>query len=175
MGEDREQRGNHMADDAQGTIVRGIDWRSTFPFTLIFRSFRVAIHPSKLILALLAMILIYSGGRVLDWWCLATPQHRALPNEMLLYMETRGDPAPTSKFNQRRNEQFELNDQLFKRQLQQIGKPNGNLGDIKDSIIAERNKQVANIRADCDRVPAEPAKAKYDAGIVRDERIKDAY
>ena len=52
-------------DDAAVTL-RAIDWRSTFPFTLIFRSFRVAVHPSKLVLALIALLLIYAGGNLLD-------------------------------------------------------------------------------------------------------------
>ncbi len=53
-----------MPDDTH--VIRGVNWRETFPFTHIFRSFRVAIHPSKLILALVAIIMLYIGGRVLD-------------------------------------------------------------------------------------------------------------
>src|SRR3954469_12201526 len=53
-----------MPDDAR--VIQGIDWRRTFPFTHIFRSFRIAIHPSKLLLALLGLVLLYLGGRVLD-------------------------------------------------------------------------------------------------------------
>ena len=53
-----------MADESH--VVRGINWRETFPFTQIFRAFRVAIHPTKLILALVALLLIYCGGWLLD-------------------------------------------------------------------------------------------------------------
>jgi hypothetical protein len=53
-----------MADEPQ--LIRGFDWRNTFPFTLIFKSFRVAIHPSKLVLALMALLLLYFGGRIMD-------------------------------------------------------------------------------------------------------------
>jgi hypothetical protein len=53
-----------MADEKQ--VIRGIDWRETFPFTHLFRSFRIAIHPSKLLLGLAFLILLYVGGRVLD-------------------------------------------------------------------------------------------------------------
>ena len=42
-----------MADEA--ATVRSIDWRELFPFTNLFRAFRVAIHPSKLIIALVAL------------------------------------------------------------------------------------------------------------------------
>src|SRR4051812_3063028 len=53
-----------MADDAQ--TIRSISWRDVFPFTNIFKAFRVAVHPSKLVLALTALLLIYFGGRLLD-------------------------------------------------------------------------------------------------------------
>ena len=53
-----------MAENAN--VIRGINWRETFPFTNIFRAFRIAIHPSKLILGLLAPLLLYVAGRVLD-------------------------------------------------------------------------------------------------------------
>ena len=45
-----------MADEplssSQPLVLRGINWRETFPFTHIFRGFRIAIHPSKLMLGL---------------------------------------------------------------------------------------------------------------------------
>jgi hypothetical protein len=53
-----------MADDS--LILRRIDWREVFPFTNLFRAFRIAVHPSKLALGLLLLILFYCGGRVLD-------------------------------------------------------------------------------------------------------------
>jgi hypothetical protein len=53
-----------MADEAQ--TIRSINWREVFPFTNLFRAFRVAVHPSKLLLALAALLLIYAGGRALD-------------------------------------------------------------------------------------------------------------
>jgi len=53
-----------MADETH--VISGINWRATFPFTQIFRSFRIAIHPSKLILALALLILFYLGGQILD-------------------------------------------------------------------------------------------------------------
>jgi hypothetical protein len=53
-----------MADEAQ--TIRNINWRDVFPFTNLFKAFRVAVHPSKLVLALTALLLIYFGGLVLD-------------------------------------------------------------------------------------------------------------
>ncbi len=54
-----------MADEAQQTI-RNIQWRELFPFTNLFRAFRIAIHPSKLFLGLALILGVYLGGRVLD-------------------------------------------------------------------------------------------------------------
>jgi hypothetical protein len=76
-----------MPDDMH--VIRGINWRETFPFTNIFRSFRVAIHPSKLILALLAILLLYCGGRLLDG--LWPSKWRAVPNEVGLYERVRAN------------------------------------------------------------------------------------
>ena len=70
-----------MADEPH--VIRGINWRETFPFTHIFRAFRIAIHPSKLVLALLALLTLYTGGRVLDG--LWSNQHRAVPGEIEAY------------------------------------------------------------------------------------------
>src|SRR5687768_12475335 len=77
-----------MADEP--LVIRGINWRETFPFTNIFRAFRVAIHPSKLVLALLALLALYIGGRLLDM--LWASKHRAVPNEIALYQR-----APDAK------------------------------------------------------------------------------
>ena len=67
-----------MADEAHGTIIRGINWRETFPFTHIFRTFRIAIHPSKLILALAALLALYLGGLLIDvFW---KNEHLPLPD-----------------------------------------------------------------------------------------------
>jgi hypothetical protein len=64
-----------MAEEPQ--VLRGINWREAFPFTNLFRAFRIAIHPSKLVLALLALLALYLGGRLLDaaWHS----KHRAVP------------------------------------------------------------------------------------------------
>ncbi|MFA6132940.1 MAG: hypothetical protein WC869_02850 [Phycisphaerae bacterium] len=53
-----------MANDPHE--LRGINWNEVFPFTHIFKSFRIAMHPSKLMLALAAVVLVYFCGRVMD-------------------------------------------------------------------------------------------------------------
>ena len=46
--------------------VQQIEWREVFLFTRIFKAFRVAIRPSKMLLALAALLLMYGGGRLMD-------------------------------------------------------------------------------------------------------------
>ena len=70
-----------MAEDSH--VIRGINWRETFPFTHLFRTFRIAIHPSKLLLALAALLALYIGGRVLD--AVWAPSQRAMPGEIAKY------------------------------------------------------------------------------------------
>ncbi len=53
-----------MAEEKQ--VLRGIDWQETFSFTHVFRSFRLAIHPSKLVLAFAGLVLCVIAGLVLD-------------------------------------------------------------------------------------------------------------
>ena len=68
-----------MADESQA--IRGISWRETFPFTNLFRSFRVAIHPSKLVLGLAALIILFAGGNFLD--AIWPVRHRVVPYAMI--------------------------------------------------------------------------------------------
>ena len=46
--------------------VNSVNWASVLDFTHVFRGFRLAINPAKLILALLAIIAIYVAGRGFD-------------------------------------------------------------------------------------------------------------
>ncbi len=53
-----------MADEQHE--IRHIRWNEVFSFTQIFKGFRLAIHPSKLLLGLMAIIIIFAGGWVMD-------------------------------------------------------------------------------------------------------------
>ncbi len=49
-------------------MLEKINWREAFPFVHLFRTFRLAIHPSKLAFALSAVLICYMGGRLMDWF-----------------------------------------------------------------------------------------------------------
>ena len=53
-----------MADDQHE--LRSVNWAEMFAFTHIFKSWQMAIHPSKLILALAAILVVYGAGRLMD-------------------------------------------------------------------------------------------------------------
>lgn len=79
-------------------VLRTIEWRSVFPFTQLFQSFRVAIHPAKLVLALLAILVVYCCGRTLD--AIWPERHLAVANEISWYEARRPDQG----FGERRAE-----------------------------------------------------------------------
>ena len=73
-----------MADHSNHpTTVRGIDYKATFPFVHLFKGFRLAIDPSKILLALALLLLVYGGGRLLD--AVWPTRHKAIHNEIGLY------------------------------------------------------------------------------------------
>jgi hypothetical protein len=76
----------------EGQIIRGINWRQTFPFTNIFRGFRVAIHPSKLVLGLVLLLTVYFGGLILD--AVWPDRSRAVPDEVDAYQAISSGNAP---------------------------------------------------------------------------------
>ena len=53
-----------MAEEQQ--TVRNVNWNEVFGFTQIFKSFKMAVHPSKLVLCLAALIVVFATGLVLD-------------------------------------------------------------------------------------------------------------
>jgi hypothetical protein len=54
-----------MADEQHE--LRRINWTQVFSFTHIFKSFKMAIHPSKLVLALAAVVVVFILGTAMDW------------------------------------------------------------------------------------------------------------
>jgi hypothetical protein len=155
-----------MADDAH--LVRSFNWKDIFPFIVIFRSFRIAIHPSKLILALVALALVYAGGTFMD---LVWPsQQQAVENEITEYDSSRNSGMDHDDvFDSLRRQQ--ITDQQDKRKaaLAAIGKPDGNDNDLKWKILQDRD---AAVRA----AEAEYAKSPTPTGnYMRELEIQSAY
>src|SRR5436190_19377663 len=182
-----------MADEPQ--VIRGIDWKATFPFVSLFRGFRVAIHPSKLILALVALMLIYFGGKVLDGiW---PRDYRAVPNELGLYGVSHASVNPAETFKQRRWEVRAAVISAHKARLAQIPTSYSHRDDLDDYewwVKQRLEQQVKEIRDSYDKRIAAmddaynklPEKdkeaqekdhenAKRDARLNRDNAINAAY
>jgi len=159
-----------MADESSSHVIRGIDWKSTFPFTQIFRSFRIAIHPSKIILALLAMLLIWFGGWFLDrvW----PASNSAVPNELGIYGESYMDALPRNAFAAARLQVWDTMQADYKRRLTDY-KVNS-LGDLKDAIVKNREKEVSDARAVFEKAKSDSAK-RDAAQITLSNAIRGAY
>ncbi|HEY8668741.1 MAG TPA: hypothetical protein VIL86_18990, partial [Tepidisphaeraceae bacterium] len=172
-----------MADEP--LVIRGINWRETFPFTNIFRSFRIAIHPSKLVLALTALLLLYFGGRILDK--LWPERYRAVPSEVSAYEGLRfgwaeGEARPSRDFLQLRTERRTEMEQSYASMLQtyeiekdpakaRIAAHDGDhLGDLKDKIRSDRDKKVL----DADKAYDEAVKniSTADANLSGEAKTK---
>jgi hypothetical protein len=167
----REKRGTLMPDDSQ--VVRGIDYKSTFPFTLIFKSFRIAIHPSKIVLALIALILIYVGGNFLDKiWPAGS---LAVPNELDVYAASRMEPDPAQAFVESRDASRQALLDDYKHELQSIGKPDGNLQDIKWAIVDRRNKEARRIEQENDPTKQSDPQERRRVERERDDAIQAIY
>lgn len=80
-----------MADEPH--VLRGINWREALPFTHLFRAFRIAIHPSKIFLAAVALLALYLGGRALDALWSATGQAMPVAGEIRAYQQQGGGEA----------------------------------------------------------------------------------
>ena len=150
----------------QDQTLRKIDWKSVFPFVHLFRGFRLAIDPSKLLLALAALLLLYTGGRLLDGlW----PTHsRAMPQEISRHESSTGDFHATRKAAAQ-----ERYDDL-KRALAFAGKPaDGDVDDLNYVAKVNRDNVIKTLEEDFDKLPAD--QQTEEARKTRDTRIERAY
>jgi len=167
-----------MAD--QPVTVRGIDFKTAFPFTMIFRSFRAAVHPSKLILAVIAMLLIYLSGTLLD----AIWPERAVRGELAIYSDSRSEKDSTRLYSERVEAARKDARAEYERMLVATGKSKNDarFGDIKWTILKERDERVKtaresfasrekSAREDYDKAPEDK---KADARKTRDETVAAA-
>lgn len=66
--------------------LRRINWTECFGFTHIFRTFRLAVHPSKIVLVLAGLVLTVLLGTIMDgiWWASG---RSAMPGEIVAYIQ----------------------------------------------------------------------------------------
>jgi hypothetical protein len=167
-----------MADEP--LTIRGISWRQSFPFIHLFRAFRVAVHPSKLVLALAALILLYIGGHVLDLvWSV---QYRAVPDEVTLYEQFAAHAKPGEKFADVRKAYRDAIEASYAQQLVDYkidtdlksatrdAHEGAELGTLKTRIVLKRDQAVrvaGDVRAHAavDPNSRQIADREYDASV----------
>lgn len=148
-----------MSDSEQ--TIRKVDWKSVFPFTHLFRGFRLAIDPSKLALALTAILLLYVGGRLMDsiW-----PTHsRAMTNEIQRYASYKG-----SDFHTVRKQAAEERYLKIKNAISQTPQAQS-LFDVMDELESKRDEWIKAVREEYDRLG--PAERTPEARRQRDETV----
>jgi len=168
-----------MADESQ--TLRYVNWRELFPFTHLFRSFRVAIHPSKLFLGLVLVLALYGGGRVMDAaWFRA---YDASYNEIDLFTGYKWGQERGRSFDAIREDlrQANLNQYASRLKAARIvtddqaamdaAQHSKHFSDLEDRIIWSRNDAIkaADDRLDNDLKQANNLANKID----RDRRIRE--
>jgi len=143
-----------MADEPH--ILRGINWREAFSFTNIFRAFRIAIHPSKLMLALLALLVLYFGGRILDGFWLH--ESRAVNGEIELYEHSRN----STEFDDRRNSMRQAVSEAYAEELRKLNKPEARFVELKTNENARRAAAAEGNYTN---------HVRWSIGLERDEEI----
>ena len=145
-----------MADEP--LTIRGIQWREALPVTNLFRSFRVAIHPSKVLLALVALLGVYIAGRALD---AAWPDsQRAIPNEISAYEQFQSHPTTDAhsfaEYREQAKQAIEANYAAMLLQYHVVGssdaateaaRERSHLGDLKSAILKQREATAAAARS----------------------------
>lgn len=159
-----------MADDMQtnSSTIRTIIWRELFPFTNIFRAFRIAIHPAKLFLALVALVLVFSAGSLLDYcWPV---KHRAVKNEVALFEanHTNMQGFQRARRVERENAEIAYAELLLRYKLAKD--PDSAMSDaragrqqkeLKRDILKTRDEQVGYILKNNTINPRDAVKAAY--------------
>ena len=174
-----------MADSSshstQATTVRAIDYRATFPFVQLFRGFRLAIDPSKILLAMAAILLLYTGGRLMDSiWPI---QHRAVQKFTASTSTTTADGElpryrRSNDFAAERSSMGVANKEYISRELQKRGHtdagydPRKLLGLINDDLHA-------TLRTADEALGIATAAGGFDSKspvvVAHDRTVRDAY
>ena len=158
-----------MAENDQ--TIRKIDWKSVFPFIHLFRGFRLAIDPSKLVLALAAILLLYVGGRLMDsiW-----PTHsRAMPDEIARYAAAN----PEDDFHAVRKRAADARYTAIKAAISGVEKAD-DLSDVCDNLEDERDKAIDAANEAYNKLPDDVKKddaQDKEARKSRDAAIERAY
>jgi hypothetical protein len=157
----------HIMSEQDPTTIRKIDWKSVFPFIHLFRGFRLAIDPSKLVLALAALLMLYVGGRLLDaiW-----PSHSRAMNNEIREFET----GRFADFHQARKNAAQARYDELKQALRSVDKPvDGDADDVAYVLKLERDKRITEARDSYAKLPDDQ---KTDAAAkTRDDSIASTY
>lgn len=142
-----------MADDGCSRLS-GINWRQAFPFTHLFRAFRIAVHPSKLMLGLIALLCLYIGGRILDsaW----PARELAVPGEVTDYQRHVAEGGTSAQFKLARQHDREAMEDAYAQRLLdekittdrdtalKMAADGKGLDKVRDSLIHARELKVAD-------------------------------
>ena len=168
--------------------LRRINWTEVFSFTHIFKSFKMAIHPSKLGLALAAVVIIFCAGWVMDQVWAVGGQH-VYPGEVYDHFA-----KPSWQFEKDKEDRLdrrvdraaalvaEAEGQKYSLATYRLQLPRGPLQDAFREVVAEKNKGVEFTRRSADAITKDKdysellseAETFFDGEIDRIDDILDS-
>jgi len=141
-----------MADEQHE--LRRINWAETFSWTHIFKSFKMAIHPSKLVLALAAIIVLFCLGWVMDQFWAMTDQY-VREGEIYAHFSQPGDEFDDSQERWKRSRldraaalAVDADEQKYTLSNYKAKLPRGHLKDAFSAKLSKANDEIKFSRLD---------------------------
>lgn len=173
-----------MAEEAQ--TIRTIHWQEVLPFTRIFRAFRVAVHPSKLVLGLIGLLILYAGGRAMDG--LWADRYLAVPKEVSSYQNywaqsSKGIAAFESEREQYRERMVEAYASILRERKLVVDRDASLISarkgeyykDIKGQLMFERNQALAAALKARDQAMTTASKLSDSARVAAERNASVEY
>ncbi len=165
-------------DTYEPVTLRQIDWAAAFPFTNLFRGFRLAVHPSKLLLALTAVLLLYTGGRILDG--LWMEGHKAVPGEAGQFDEhvTLGRVGDFADYRREGRRAMADDLAIWREDVARVSDAQPadiDIDDVKDHLIRRRDRVISDAKQTYENAVERLAQSEgADARVQEQRRQRDA-
>ena len=126
--------------------VRQVNWTEVFSFTQIFKSRKLATHPSKLILAFLFILFVFGGGKLMDLiWSTGGSYVNTSGNE--IYKFAVSNPSYDRMLEGWKDSRRDAAEELYKDLAPQTVKPDFLIGKLSGEVRSEYRSALSDIDA----------------------------
>lgn len=160
-----------MADEQH--VVRTISWTEIFSFPNVFKSFKMAIHPSKLLLALVAIALTaVLGCWVMDnLWAAASDTNRVRPQEPWQYWTA----VNRSDFLDKKEKWVEKKEGRLEEMIRPIRPDDKELMKARDEALSAASKDFGDAMKETRKLLPKVYEAELEAADERWDKREKAF